>query len=586
MEGRPAPRFVLDRLIIEPLSQGEAPRIRLFALFVGALAIVSLTPLLISDLVLIGRNRDSLETMEKKYTARSAAGLAQSISNFYRASEEQMATLADTMKYSEALSGKNPFASEAGILPDFVKGRSTFLALRAIDRQGRGGSIGPRNLPGSIEDELRKGYLEARDGRRFSGKPVRAPEFPGAVVVLAEPVVSQEDEVLGVVEGLVSWAPVERQIEDEARQEITVTLLDRDGNILLTSKNRPKERPAGSLVADYRQSPARLTRAYDAGGQSLLGSIVPVEHPDWAVLVERDQRLAFASVSEMTNQTVFWSLLALALAIGVGVFIAVRLASPIRDLAQQAREIAEGRYGNRVEVRGAAEIADLSSSFNRMSESIEAAVNGLRNAARENHELFLSSVRALAAAIDAKDPYTRGHSERVARYAVSIARAMELPPEEIRRVRLSALLHDVGKIGIDDRILRKPTALTDEEFEIMKQHPSKGAAIMSAIPQLADVIPGMKHHHEKWEGGGYPDGLKGEEIPMQARIVSVADTFDAMTTTRPYQKAMEVSYVIQRIQSLAGSRFDSRVTDVLLKAYENGDLISLDAYPQAARTVA
>jgi len=174
----------------------------------------------------------------------------------------------------------------------------------------------------------------------------------------------------------------------------------------------------------------------------------------------------------------------------------------------------------------------------------------------------------------------------VARYSVSIARAMELPPKEIRRVRLSALLHDVGKIGIDDRILRKPTALTDEEFEIMKQHPSKGAAIMSAIPQLADIIPGMKHHHEKWEGGGYPDGLKGEEIPLQARIVSVADTFDAMTTTRPYQKAMEVSYVIRRIQSLAGTRFDSRVTDVLLRAYENGDLVSLEAHPQAARTVA
>jgi HD-GYP domain-containing protein (c-di-GMP phosphodiesterase class II) len=108
---------------------------------------------------------------------------------------------------------------------------------------------------------------------------------------------------------------------------------------------------------------------------------------------------------------------------------------------------------------------------------------------------------------------------------------------------------------------------------------------MSAIPQLADVVPGMKHHHEKWEGGGYPDGLKGEEIPLLARIVTVADTFDAMTTTRPYQKAMEITYVVNRIQSLAGTRFDKRVTDVLLKAHQSGELVPIPA-ETAVRTVA
>ena len=123
---------------------------------------------------------------------------------------------------------------------------------------------------------------------------------------------------------------------------------------------------------------------------------------------------------------------------------------------------------------------------------------------------------------------------------------MGLPADEVEKVKLSGLLHDVGKIGVDDRIIRKPTALTEEEFELMKTHPVKGAAIMAAIPQLADVIPGMKYHHEKWQGGGYPEGLKGEEIPLQARIVTVADTFDAMTTTRPYQKAMEIQFVVER----------------------------------------
>jgi len=181
-------------------------------------------------------------------------------------------------------------------------------------------------------------------------------------------------------------------------------------------------------------------------------------------------------------------------------------------------------------------------------------------------------VRMLAAAIDAKDPYTRGHSERVARYSIAIGKNLQLPQKEMLNLRISALLHDVGKIGIDDRILRKPGALSDEEFEIMKGHPAKGAAIMSGVAQLIDIIPGMKYHHEKWSGGGYPEGLEGEQIPMQARIVAIADTFDAMTTNRPYQKAMEIGYVVEKIKSFGGTRFDPRVVEAFVNGVKRGDI--------------
>src|SRR5438093_4656633 len=177
-----------------------------------------------------------------------------------------------------------------------------------------------------------------------------------------------------------------------------------------------------------------------------------------------------------------------------------------------------------------------------MSASIETAIDQLKKAAHENHLLFINSIRILAAAIDAKDPYTRGHSERVARYSIAIGKNLNLPEKEMRNLRISALLHDVGKIGIDDRILRKPGALSEDEFEVMKGHPAKGAAIMSGVAQLIDIIPGMKYHHEKWSGGGYPDGLVGEHIPVQARIVAIADPFGAMTTNRPYQQAMARGY--------------------------------------------
>ena len=261
-----------------------------------------------------------------------------------------------------------------------------------------------------------------------------------------------------------------------------------------------------------------------------------------------------------------------ALAVVAAILAANALSRPVRALAESVHLMSEGDLSQRVEVPGTYELAELAEGFNHMGGELEKSIEKLKLAARENQELFLNSIRALAAAVDAKDPYTRGHSERVARYSVAIARHLGQPVEEVRKVRIAALLHDVGKIGIDDRILRKPTALTDDEFEIMKLHPVKGALIMGQIPQLKWIIPGMKYHHEKWDGTGYPDGLKGEEIPMLARIISVADTFDAMTTTRPYQKAMRSDYVVSRIKTFAGTRYDTSVIEALEEALLKNDL--------------
>jgi HD-GYP domain-containing protein (c-di-GMP phosphodiesterase class II) len=365
-----------------------------------------------------------------------------------------------------------------------------------------------------------------------------------------------------------------REFQDELRRDAKATLVDAHGHVLYPpATGGGGSTHQSSLVADFVRFPARVTRSEKTPSGVVLASIAPVGEPPWGVLVERDRELAFASVERMVRDTVIWSAICLAGALLLGILFARQLSRPITQLADSTRAVSEGQYGTRVEVTGTAEIADLSENFNRMSESIKDAFERVQKAARENQELFLSSIRALAAAIDAKDPYTRGHSERVARYASMIAKEMDLSSEEVRKTRLSALLHDVGKIGVDDRIIRKPTALTDEEFELMKAHPSKGAAIMDAIPQLADIIPGMKWHHEKWEGGGYPDGLKGEQIPVQARIVAVADAFDAMTTTRPYQKAMEVTYVLERLREMSHKRFHVDAVEALVRCYQKGELV-------------
>jgi HD-GYP domain-containing protein (c-di-GMP phosphodiesterase class II) len=563
-------------------------RIRLFVLLSGALILASLVPLLVAEAVLIRRNRRTLETLEEKYLTRSSAAIADHIATHYAAADRELTKAADAIRLAVRLTGRDPFESAAGpeILSSSVGGQSALVALRGVDLAGRGSFVGPDLSAPEMDLEFRKGFESARDGRRYAGDPFGVGQF-GAVAVLAAPVVDDKGVRIGVVEALVSWEPIVREFQDEARREVRATLVDRRGKILFppATSGEPAAHPS-SLVADFVRFPARLTRSESTPSGAVLASISPVGDPPWGVLVERDRNIAFASVDRMVRDTILWSAACLAGALLLGLLFARRLSRPIAHLADSTRAVTEGQYGAKVEVTGTAEIADLSENFNVMSASIKDAFERVQKAARENQELFLSAIRALAAAIDAKDPYTRGHSERVARYATAIAKEMGLPPDEVRKTRLSALLHDVGKIGVDDRIIRKPTALTDDEFELMKAHPSKGAAIMETIPQLADIIPGMKWHHEKWEGGGYPDGLKGEQIPLQARIVAVADAFDAMTTTRPYQKAMEVSYVLERLREMSQKRFDTTVVEALVRSHTRGDLVPGEAPPAAGRAAA
>ncbi len=183
-------------------------------------------------------------------------------------------------------------------------------------------------------------------------------------------------------------------------------------------------------------------------------------------------------------------------------------------------------------------------------------------------ELFLSTILALASAVDAKHPYTRGHSERVTRYSVAIGREMELNKEEVKHLRISALLHDVGKIGISEAVLDKSGKLTAEEYEKIKQHPVIGAEIVGKIANSNKIVPGILDHHERYDGKGYPNGKKGDEISLFGRIIAVADTFDAMTSTRSYRKALPFQVAVEEIVYNAGYQFDPKVVKYFVKAYE------------------
>lgn len=191
-------------------------------------------------------------------------------------------------------------------------------------------------------------------------------------------------------------------------------------------------------------------------------------------------------------------------------------------------------------------------------------------------DLFKSSIRVLVNTVEAKDKYTRGHTERVTEYSVMIARGLDLPQDEIHRIELAGLLHDVGKIGIPDRILLKPGKLTDEEFEVVKEHPVRGVKIMQPIKQLEIVLDGIKYHHEKMNGTGYPDGLETDDIPLVARIITIGDAYDAMTTDRPYRKALPREEAIRRLKQDSVTQFDPGLVDIFIKNLDEGNLKKIE----------
>jgi putative nucleotidyltransferase with HDIG domain len=186
------------------------------------------------------------------------------------------------------------------------------------------------------------------------------------------------------------------------------------------------------------------------------------------------------------------------------------------------------------------------------------------------NEIFINTVQALASAIDAKDPYTYGHSRRVAQLSAAICEELGMSRKEIRQVMLAAILHDIGKIGTPERILQKPGHLEPAELEKIKEHPARGAQILSNIREFNNIIKWIRHHHEWYDGKGYPDHVSAENIPVESRVITVADAFDAMTSDRPYRKGMPADEALRIMNEFAGSQFDPQILALFRRIYDSG----------------
>ncbi len=214
--------------------------------------------------------------------------------------------------------------------------------------------------------------------------------------------------------------------------------------------------------------------------------------------------------------------------------------------------------------------SEIIRSWQNAAQILEEGRAEKRDEARRNYQALTELIRMVSKAVDERAAYLRGHSERVAHYAAAIAEKLGLDERQVEQIHLASLLHDIGTLGIEDYLVTKDAPLAPDEFEIVKAHTVKGAAILRPIELLHDLIPGVELHHESLDGMGYPYGLKGDEIPLMARVIAVADSFDAMTTPRPYQAAMNSEYVLEIMKRLAGTRYDPAVVNALTALVRSG----------------
>lgn len=319
-------------------------------------------------------------------------------------------------------------------------------------------------------------------------------------------------------------------------------------------------------------------------GKDLLGAYAPLSRLRWGLVVSEPREDAYGLARATWAHAGGWTALALALSLVVAFFFARDITTPVARLMQGTRGLAGGAFGISVPVEGPPEIAELARTFNEASQKLDQYDADNRKLLLAVERGYLEVLRALVNAIEAKDPYTAGHSQRTAEFAVAIGRALELSPDELKEIEVGGLLHDIGKIGIAEQILRKPAQLDDAEMRIMRGHPAIGDGIVADIQLLTRIRSMVRNHHERYDGSGYPDGLKGDAIPLAARIIAVADTYDAITSDRCYQPGRPPLDAVPILRRLSGVQLDAACVDALFAALVELGQLGADELARAPAT--
>jgi HD-GYP domain-containing protein (c-di-GMP phosphodiesterase class II) len=570
-----------------PFSASSPARIPILYVILGVLLIISIIPMYFYSAQVEAINRDRLKTNEMLLQNTVTRSLADDLSQHERSLRMMLANLSSAIQVASGgdIGDKNIEAPELrALLENFVSSSDEIAYATLLNSDAKGISAGRIAPDAFLHRELERAYAAARDGRVYSGQALVVGEGKTShTVFLVGSPVMYGGHFLGMSASVVDLEFLIRRLQEVSGGGLTPYVVDAQGRLVAgatpefaTGQDMKNIEIVRNFVDGGNKAQLAATKEYTISNGAekvdMLGTYSPVTSLNWAVVVQKPQREAYRGVYEMQRTARLLALLAVFLSIGVSIFAARRITNPLQVLTQSSRALARGDFSQRVHLWSRTEIGELAETFNTMSDELEHFVEDLKRAAEENRALFMGSIQMLAGAVDEKDPYTRGHSDRVTRYSMLIAKEMQLPAPFMETLQISAQLHDVGKIGIEDHILRKPGALTAEEFEVMKTHTTKGANILRPVTQLAEMLPGIELHHEALDGRGYPYGLEGDQIPLLARVIAVADTFDALTTNRPYQTAHTPEQAFKIIQNLAGKRLDPVAVAAIMAVYARGEI--------------
>jgi HD-GYP domain-containing protein (c-di-GMP phosphodiesterase class II) len=562
-------------------------RIPILYVILGVLLLISIIPMYFYSAQVEAINGDRLKTNEMLLQNTVTRSLADDLSLHERSLRMMLANLSSAIQVASGgdIGEQNIEAPELrALLENFVSSSDELAYATLLNSEARGISAGRIAPDVFLQRELERAYAATRDGRVYNGQALVVGEGKsGRTVFVVSAPVMYGSRFLGMIASVVDLQFLIRRLKEVSGGGLTPYVVDAQGRLVAaanaeyaTGQDMKKLEIVRNFVEGGNKAQLAATKEFSVSNGKdnveMLGTYSPVTALDWAVVVQKPRREAYRGVYEMQRTGRLLALLAVFLSIGVSIFAARRITNPLEVLTQSSRAIARGDFSHRVQLRSRTEIGELAETFNTMSKELEHFVEDLKRAAEENRALFMGSIQMLAGAVDEKDPYTRGHSDRVTRYSLMVAKEMNLPAPFMETLQISAQLHDVGKIGIEDHILKKPGALTAEEFEVMKTHTTKGANILRPVTQLAEMLPGIELHHEALDGRGYPYGLEGDQIPLLALVIAVGDTFDALTTNRPYQQAHAPEDALKIIQNLAGKRLDPVCVAALMAVYRRGEI--------------
>ncbi|MCE9666284.1 HD domain-containing protein [Myxococcus stipitatus] len=480
-------------------------------------------------------------------------GLARVPDFFSLPTEAQQTHLASVLSQRREVLALTVFGAEGRRLP----------GLQAFSRH----DVSPSAL--AAHESRAQALLSGMEGPRYSDAVAEGGGEP--VVTLAFPV---GEPVQGFIAADLSLAGLRQMLEQERVGSTGFAYLaDHRGHLIVggggmatLGEDVSGRSPMAHLLRQRASPPGTETfhvGNFGDGRDAVVAAYTVLPETGWAIVSEQPVEHAYRQVETMERRILVGLGAAILVALVLAALFSKTLTRPLKVFTDGAMELARGKFGVEVNIPQKNELGELALTFNYMSKQLLAYDMENRGLYESLEKGYLETIVALANSIDSKDAYTRGHSQRVGDLSVEIGRELNLTERELRQLQYGGILHDIGKIGIVESILCKQSRLTDQEMAIMREHPAIGDAIIGPVSFLGAVRACVRHHHERWDGTGYPDKLQGEGIPLLARIVACADTFDACTSTRPYQKAMPLEKAMEILDSLSGAQLDPRVVMAL-----------------------